>query len=513
VYCKIIIYILFFISSLPCDAAEQQDELVSLLDVRDLLALRLVSSETKSWLDTVMLGHRSKVFTLTLDWYYRTLDRFMDEEKKIPFKTLNFNKTRASSSFYSHPLLPSFLQTYGPQIHRIHTPYGFFLHPNAEYKVEVPPEKELAFYQGIPNLIHLSLFTSTVEENVPLPTIEEEKLPFLRQLQSFSIQLACYSDSDSCEVIRNIDFLRHCPNLRKLTLNEMPLVESVKVLTALGDYFVARNGWKGGIPPTLTIFIQTHIKEYRHDHLEQQRQIEEGMVNKLLEELAASDGRILIQNMPITLLDGAVRLFSKQSQRGKLRNFVKCIISLIGFSDSLYEVELPNMRKLRVDGELIFLGKEREGDGDYTKTVNWPKLEIIELENYLDEYNHEYAPAVPVTEDLSYMKKLVFESGLRATVKRLDYDFRLNFLSWDDEAPHLLRNLPNLTQLLLSVNEEDAESFRSLMQRLPTSSPKLQLLKINTRFPLKDEDFLLGMNGDDTCCVPPFLQLSGNYYQ
>jgi hypothetical protein len=490
-----------------------------LLDVRDLLALRIVSSETKSWLDSVMLGHRSKAFTLTLDDEDRTLDGFMDEEKtmtmeqkKIPFKTLNFEHTRASS-FYSHPLLPSFLQTYGPQIHRIQTPSGFFLHRNAESEVdEVPPEKELAFYQGLPHLIHLSLVTSRLEENVPLPTIEEGNLPFLRQLQSLTIQFADYVGYDSSEVIKNIDFLRHCPNLRKLSVPHLPFVEFVKVLTALGEYFAARNGWKGGIPPPLSIFIQNtiHIKDYRHDHLEQQRQIEEGMVNKLLEELAASDGRILIENMPITLLDGAVRLFSKQRQPRKLRSFGKCIISLIWFSDSLYEVELPNMRKLGVDGELIFLGKEREGD--YTKTVNWPKLEIIELENYLDECNYDRASAVPVTEDLSYMKKLVFESGLRATVKRLHYDFRLNFLSWDDEAPHLLRNLPNLTQLTLTVNEEGADSFRSLLRRLPTSSPKLQLLKITTHFPLKDEDFLLGMNGDGSCCVPPFLQLSGNYY-
>jgi hypothetical protein len=522
-----------------------------------------------------MLGHRSKAFTLTLDEENRTLDGFMDEQKKIPFKTLDFFETRASS-FYSHPLLPSFLQTYGPQINWIHTPSGFFLHPNAEAEVdEVPPEKELAFYQGLPNLIHLCLFTYRLWENVLLPTIEEEKLPFLRKLQSISILLAGYGPYDSCEVIGSIDFLRHCPNLRKLSLlSEMPLVESVKVLTALGDYFAARNGWKGGIPPTLKIFIPntTLTKQSRHEHLKQLREIEEGMANKLLEELAASDGRILIENMPITLLDGAVRLFSKQRQLGKLRSFGKCITSLIGFSDSLYEVELPNMRILRVDVELIFLGKEREGD--YTKTVNWPKLERIELRDEKEYWNYRMdsesdnddsddnddmddaddnndindsddnddaddmddmddsesdddddapavpvqpAPAVPVqpapvTEDLISMKKLVFESGLRATVQRLDCEFVLHFLSWDDEAPHLLRNLPNLTLLTLSVNEEDADSFRSLLRILPTSSPKLELLEFTTHFLFKDEDFL-GMGDDGSCCVPPLLKLSGNYYQ
>jgi Leucine-rich repeat (LRR) protein len=516
------LHLVFFISSLLCNpASEQQASLVSLLDVRDLLALRLVSSETKSWLDTVMLGHKSKIFTLTLDEIENTFDRFMDEQKKIPFKTLNFEYMRASS-FFSHPLLPSFLQTYGPQIHGIHTSSGFFFHPTAEPEV-FPPQKELAFYQGLPNLIHLSLvslFTSSLEENVPLPTIEEERLSFLPNLQSFSIHFADYGGYDSSEVIRNIDFLRHCPNVRKLTLDDMPLVESVKVLTALGDYFAARNGWKGGAPPTLSIFIQNSIftKQSRHQHLKKLRRIDEGMVNKLLEELAASDGRILVDNMPITLLDGAVRLFSKQ--RGKLRSFGKCITSLIGFSDSVYEVKLPNMRKLRLNGELIILGKEREGD--YTKTVSWPKLETIKLEN-VDEYDNDSesddddAPAVPVQpapvkEDLrSYIKKLVFESGLRATVKRLDYEFDLHFFI-SEEAPHLLRNLPNLTQLTLTFNEEDADSFRCLFRNLPTSSPKLQMLEITTHFPFKDEDFL-GMGDDGCCCVPPLLQLSGNCYQ
>jgi hypothetical protein len=521
---------LFTVCKLQCCSAEQQAQLVSFLDVRDLFALRLVSSETKSWADNVILGHRSnKAFTLRLDDEDRTLDGFMDEQKKkkIPFKTLNFTKTRASS-FYAHPLLPSFLQSYGPQITRIQSPSGFFIHPQVD---EVPPENELAFYQGLPNLIHLSLFiTSNLEdENVlPLPTIEKEKLPFLPHLQSFSLQFLDYREHEGPEVLRNIDFLRNCPNLRKLSLPDMLLVEAVKVLTALGDYFAARNnGWRkgGGIPPTLRIFIPNSeaTQQSRHDHLEELRQIDEGMVNQLLEGLAASDGRIHIENMPITLLDGAVRLFSKQRQRGKLRSFGKCISSLIGFSDSLYEVELPNMRRLRVNGELIFLGKERD-EGDYTETVSWPKLETINLENVhpdsddiddiVDSDDDEHAP---LTEDLSYMKKLVLESGLRAGVKRLDYDFGLNFLSWDDdEGPTLLRNLPHLTWLTLSVvEEEDGDSFRSLLRRLPTSSPKLQCLVINTRFPLKDEDFLLGMKGDDddSCAaVPPLLQLSGDYY-
>jgi hypothetical protein len=52
-----------------------QERLVSLLDIRDLLALRLVSPKTRSWVDVVMSNHPSNEFTLyinernTLDVY------------------------------------------------------------------------------------------------------------------------------------------------------------------------------------------------------------------------------------------------------------------------------------------------------------------------------------------------------------------------------------------------------------------------------------------------------------
>jgi hypothetical protein len=67
---------------------------------------------------------------------------------------------------------------------------------------------------------------------------------------------------------------------------------------------------------------------------------------RLLQELAVGDGRILIDEMPVQLLDSAASLLYHQQE--KLRTFGKCIRSLNGFSSCLYDVELPNMRKLDV---------------------------------------------------------------------------------------------------------------------------------------------------------------------
>jgi hypothetical protein len=108
---------------------DEQEQLFSSLDIPDLLALRLVSRQTKSWVDVVMSGHKSKAFTLSFNEEDRTLDGFMDERKQkaeagaigIPFGGVNLTQVTTSSSFFSHPLIPAFLLEYGPKVHRIRT--------------------------------------------------------------------------------------------------------------------------------------------------------------------------------------------------------------------------------------------------------------------------------------------------------------------------------------------------------------------------------------------------------
>jgi hypothetical protein len=299
----------------------------------------------------------------------------------------------------------------------------------------------------------------------------------------------------------NVDFLRNCPNLRLLWLpDEMNLEQYVEILTALGAYFADRNGSSSS---TLIMFIENPTFSYDDsEFLEEQNQTER--VARLLKELAASDGRILIDCIPITLLDEAVRLFSNQPGKLKLRSFGKCIRSLRGFSSSLYEVELPNMRKMKVDWGLLFEGKERDDDnnGDYTRTAlvnSWPKLEEIEIDYMIHPADS--------AEDLSYMKKLLFGSGvLRPSVKRLDFDMNLQVLSSD--AALLLEKLPNLTQLTLRVGTETVGSFRNLMRTLPTSCPKIECLQINAFYRLGGVDFLGGEDGE-LHALPPLLQLPG----
>jgi hypothetical protein len=372
-------------------------------------------------------------------------------------------------SFFSHPLIPEFLRVYGPQIQTVTRPDCF---------ADVVPE-EVAFYMALPNLRELS--TRWLGENVP-----NVKMPALERLHLFSVNY----DDDEGPGNTKFDFLLNFPNLRQLWLpfND-EWFESVGVLSALGSYFAVRNGWEELSPRrTLIISVDPH---FIYD-LPKLNPTEE--MTRLLQELAVTDGRILIEKLPVTLLDEAVGLFRKQ-RGGKLllRSFGKCIRSLVGFSGSVYEVELPNMRKLEVCWALEGT-KAREGD--YSRTVIWPKLEV-ELD-------------VGGEKDVSYLPKLVFGSGVvRLSVKRLFCNLKL--LSLGSKEAHLgLANFPNLARLELKFGVADVRLFRSLMRVLPASCPKIQLLELlHANYTLREEDFL-GMDEEGLDDItPPVLQFPG----
>jgi hypothetical protein len=428
-----------------------QERLASLLDDRDLLALRLVSPKARTWVDAVMHKHPSNVFTLYVNEVSdedivnknTVLDRLMDEETdRIPF----FRRLYISdSSFFSHPLIPSFLCTYGVQIHTVVRCFCHFY----EYSVRDGNEAEqVAFYQALPNLTQLS--TRWLGDRIP-----DGKMPALERLQLR--RLRCNYINRTGKL--NFDFLQQLPNLSHFWLPEMRVEAYVKVLCALGSYFEAVNKGKVSCGRTRTIFVDLDCisDEIFHDEW-----ISNVRVKRLLRELAVADGRILIQNMPIQLLDEAIRLFRRQ--RGGnllLSSFGKCIRSLYGFSSSLYEVELPNMRKLEVTGALGGTSK----NGDYSRTVRWPKLKNVKVQSF------------PImADDVSYIAKLVFGSGVhRPSVKRLHFDMK-TLLSLDSNEAHLLLlNFPNLTCLSLWMEEEeDVGLFHSLMGMLPTCCPKIR---------------------------------------
>jgi hypothetical protein len=103
-----------------------------LLDVRDILALRLVTPKTRDWVDAVMPKVKSKA-TLYVDYEddeneddedennvneSTFLDELMNEGMNgIPFFR---NMMIRDSSLFSDPLIPSFLRKYGPQIRTVY---------------------------------------------------------------------------------------------------------------------------------------------------------------------------------------------------------------------------------------------------------------------------------------------------------------------------------------------------------------------------------------------------------
>jgi hypothetical protein len=476
---------------------DEQEMLVSLLDVRELLALRLVSPRTRAWVDAVMPKHPSKAFTLkVLDVNDEeenesdeddddsdevkvnkktVLDKLMDEETdRIPF----FRRLYISdSSFFSHPLIPSFLRTYGPQIHTVvRCSYQYKYYSNDDGN---EPE-QVAFYQALPNLTQLS--TRWLGDSVP-----DVKMPALQRLQLGRLR----SEYTGRAVKLNFDFLQQFPKLRHFWLPKMTMSDYVKVLCALGPYIEAGNRGNVSCGRTLTIFVDFDSISY--ENFDDERRSNE-RVARLLRELAVAEGRILIEKMPVQLLDEAVRLFHHQLGGQLLRSFGKCIRSLIGFLSSLYELELPNMRKL--DATFALDGTSR--NGDYSRTVSWPNLEHVKVGSPKKEG------------DVSYMAKLVFGSGvLRPSVKRLYCDLKILAYLGSNEAHLLLLNFPNLTCLTLSMEAEEVGLFHSLMRVLPASCQKINILDLSVYFLLGDEDFL-GVDDEGLLLTtPPLLHFKG----
>jgi hypothetical protein len=438
--------------------------LVSLLDVRDLLALRLVSRKTKDWVEAVLPRNPTKPLTLYVK--KNTLDELMEHEfpHGIPFFR---GLTVGDTSFFSHPLVPKFLAIYGSQIQTVHG-------PEPGYRFGVVPD-EVAFYEALPNLTQLTAGWLG-GMNGKMPALQRLKLHTLRP--EFS--------NGKAKV--NFDFLQNLPHLTHLWLPRYYSADQVEVLRALGSYLKKQNTSEGSSRRTLTISLRLPYDCFP-DRLNSSAR---ATLTVLLQELAVADGRILIEYVNVKLLDEAVRHF--HHQRGGqllLRNFGKCVRSLIGFSSSLCEVELPNMLKYVVNWN-------RDGttamNGDFSRTVSWPKMEEIQS-NVRNEC----------------LAKLLFGSGVfRPSVKRLTCDLKDLLLSLGSKEAHLLlANFPNLTTLELEVTSE-VGLFRSVMRVLPTSCPKIQFLKLDALFPLGDEDFF-GVDEEGGLTTPPLLQLPGKY--
>jgi hypothetical protein len=413
-----------------------------------------------------MSKHPSKVFTLYVN-KITEIHELVDEKfaNGIPF----FRGLKVhGSSFFSHPLIPEFLRIYGSQIDTV---YG------SKKRGDVVPE-EVAFYHDLPNLTQLS--TNWLGDDALYV-----KMPALERLQLLTVPSAL---SERAEKI-NFDFLLNFPNLRLLWLSYVKPDDYLEVLSALGPYLAVRNGngWKGYSRKTLTICVDPHgTFPYELNQTEKEE------VAGLLEELAVADGRILIEKMPITLLDEAVLRF--QHQPGQLlRRFGKCIRSLIGVSISLYEVELPNMRKLIGHRVLDEIAK----DGHFLKTVSWPQLEEIDFRD-IKRCKRDI---------VSYLANIVFGNGVRCSVKRIRCNLELLSLG-SNKAHLLLANFPNLTHLKLNFPAQDVGLHRTLMRLLPKSCSKLQFLSLGTYCYIGDEDFM-GVYEDGRLSTPPLLKLPG----
>jgi Leucine-rich repeat (LRR) protein len=430
-------------------------------------------------------GTTKKVFKLTINnmdhrEMNTTLERFLEEGRRadggvwtIPFRALSIQiwpEREEMDLFYSQPRIAEFLATYGPQISHLKIPY-LFVHVQGFHveREEIELRHELSFYEGLPNLTHLT--TCNLGNNAPT------ELPFLQRLHSLQIgwvRVNYYSNRNAT------DFLSNCHNLTQLTLPEA-------FMPALPAYFETRtrreHPWTLNFtfqPDPLMGEIQSYIRS------------EDGA--RLLDALAAADGRILISsNLPSMILDNAV--FHFRGQPEKLRKFGKAITKLWGFSTSLSRVDLPNLRRLRIHPNSVSAESVEEVEEFLKKREDpWPKLRLISIRN---------VDCFPGSNRSDIGRLLVGRRRVRPSVQELRFYLQLTFLS-SEEA---LRNLPNLSILVLEVNEESLRVFRNCIRSLPTNSPNIKSLDIRFQCLLRVEDQeglapLLAFPGKINCELP-----------
>jgi hypothetical protein len=430
-------------------------------------------------------GTTKKVFTLTINDMEHpevdtTLERFLAEGRRadggafaIPFRALNIQVWAEPETdmdyYYSQPRIGEFLASYGPQITHLRVPYVFF-HTLGFHEIEdeeTSVRDELSFYEGLPNLTHLT--TRKLGNNAPT-----EQLSFLQRLHSLDIEWVhrnYYSNSNATA------FLEECRNLKQLTL-------PTTFLPALAAYFETRRVHPGTLnltvlpPPRGTRISNPYVRNEDGAQLLESSKMELRSEDgaRLLEQLAAADGRILISStLPVLILDEAAFLFRDQTD--KLRGFGKCITSLSIFSSSLSRLELPNLRRLDIDPDSVSVESVEEVEEFCKKTEDpwWPKLRYIRIGN------GSFFPEP----DRSDIGRLLVGSGrVRPSVRELHFNLQLTFLS-SEEA---LRNLPHLTTLTLGVREGSLEVFRNCMRSLPTTSPNIHTLDImfKCRFEVED---------------------------
>jgi hypothetical protein len=238
--------------------------LLDFLPLRTLLSFRLLSSRTKSWVDSYP-SLEKRLYKIRISIYEDNLSRFIEQAgSSFPFTNFAFISGSSvqnighSIGLYGLPEIPIFLELYGTRILRL------FVH----LMLKCQSHEEFRFFQAMTNLRTLEIasiasvangiFDLKAEEEATKGDHATARIPLACLTRLEALYLTRFPSSSSLNYY--LDLIENSPRLRKLQLT-IVLFQS-RVL-----YYGREEGWQNAQERTKRVLITylNHRHKIGHD--------------------------------------------------------------------------------------------------------------------------------------------------------------------------------------------------------------------------------------------------------
>jgi hypothetical protein len=498
--------------------------LLDFLPLRTLLSFRLLSSQTKSWVDSYP-SLEKRLYKIRISIYEHNLSTFIEEAgSSFPFTNFAFISGSSvqnighSIGLYGLPEIPIFLELYGTRILRLFVPL----------MLKCQSQEEFRFFQSMTNLRTLEItsiasvangiFDLKAEEEAAKGDYATARIPFACLTRLESLYLTKFPSSSSLNYY--LDLMENSPRLRKL---QLPIV----LFQSRVLYYERGEGWKNAQERTKRVLIAylNHRHKIGHDsnadlglqidmcssevvYAQPSDDDDTTTVTELEREFVRSIGnfacegnnKIRFLHVPNEMLDYLAKCRHRQVGLSvmEIDNFFHSIVSVYGLSSEMRTVEMPHLEEIKCWSEdeesNLWIGGFSSGR-DHWALASWPKLRKIsvQLQPELCETD-SYDAAVPFDgdklEDLRGMMKFLFKK--RRNVEELEVEVtdkgltQQLVLTPDD----FTKNFPNLKTLNLKIIGFNNEDVKRLVSLMPTSCKKLESLTLSVDFTLQEDTFL-----------------------
>jgi hypothetical protein len=500
---------------------------VRLLDffpLRTLLSFRLLSRETKSWVDSYPALEK-RLYKTTIYLNERNLSQFLIQINSLPFTKFAFisdsqQNIGHSISLYEHPEIPTFLQQFGSRV----------LHLFVPSMLMCRSEEEFRFFQAMTNLqvLEINSITSVARGIFDVEEEEEEessstipqRIPLACLTLLHSLHLREFHSSSSLNYY--LDLIENSPRLHKLHLNIALFVKHMledeqedeawknaqeRTKRVLLAYLTQRNHTANRRPLVIDI-TSPDLEEYSSPADAVLTDLEKEFIRTIGK--FACEGKVRFLHVPNEMLDYLAIHRHRQSNNLsalQIDNFFHSIVSIYGLSSETRYVEMPHLEEIKFlsgydECNLWEVGFSSERTS--SSLAVWPRLKKISLalqpERFVvvrqnAEEEEYYNPAAPLNsnkvEDLKGMMKFLF-SRIRLNLEELEVEVADKRLTQQLllTPDHFTNNFRNLKAISLNIKGFTNEDVKRLISIIPTACKKLESLTLSVDFTFQEDTFL-----------------------